>query len=62
MGVALESVLKECVTNVKRVNDRIMVVKVVRESLILNFISTYIPQLGCEAAVKEKYCLDLDTG
>lgn len=32
------------------------------KSLIVNIINANAPQLGCEAAVKEKYCLDLDTG
>lgn len=61
VGVVLDNVLKECVTDVKRVNDRIIVVKLVWENLIMNIISVYVPQAGCKDEMKGKFWQDFDT-
>ncbi|XP_047027957.1 craniofacial development protein 2-like [Helicoverpa zea] len=52
--------LKESVIDVKRVNDRIIVVKIMYESLIINVISVYAPQVGCDDRVKEQFWTDFD--
>lgn len=60
VGIILDGDLKGCVTDVKRKSDRIIVVKVILESLVLNVISVYAPQSGCEDVVKEKFWEDFD--
>ncbi|PZC80720.1 hypothetical protein B5X24_HaOG214121 [Helicoverpa armigera] len=60
VGIVLDKNLKECVMEVKRVNDRIIVVKFVLEDLILNVISVYAPQVGCDERMKEKFWEDWD--
>lgn len=61
VGVVLDKELKKCVTDVKRINDRIIVVKMVWKKLILNIISVYAPQVGCDDLVKGKFWEDFDS-
>lgn len=42
-------------TDVKRINGRVMLVKFVMQDLILNMISVYAPQSGCDDSAKEKF-------
>ncbi|XP_047028785.1 craniofacial development protein 2-like [Helicoverpa zea] len=60
VGIVLDKNLKESVIDVKRVNDRIIVVKIMYESLIINVISVYAPQIGCDDRVKEQFWTDFD--
>ncbi|KAJ8709706.1 hypothetical protein PYW08_009710 [Mythimna loreyi] len=61
VGVVLDSKLKESVMEVHRMNDRIIVVKVMLENVMLNVVSVYAPQVGCNETVKEKFWEDFDT-
>ena len=60
VGIVLDNNLKESVMDVKRINDRLIVVKVMLENVVMNVISTYAPQVGCEERVKEKFWEDFD--
>nr|XP_049699855.1 craniofacial development protein 2-like [Helicoverpa armigera] len=60
VGIVLDKNLKESVIDVNRVNDRIIVVKIMYESLIINVISVYAPQVGCDDRVKEQFWTDFD--
>ncbi|XP_028042510.1 craniofacial development protein 2-like, partial [Bombyx mandarina] len=61
VGVVLDKDLKDCVAHVIRTSDRIITVKIVCESVILNVISVYAPQSGCKEDVKEKFWQDFDS-
>ncbi|CAK1595770.1 unnamed protein product [Parnassius mnemosyne] len=60
VGVVLDSGMKERVTDVKRVNDRMIVVKLMIENKVVNVVSVYAPQTGCEESVKEKFWEEFD--
>ncbi|XP_046970418.1 craniofacial development protein 2-like [Vanessa cardui] len=60
VGIVLDSRLKECVVDVKRVNDRLIAIKLIVDGVTLNLISVYAPQSGCEESVKEKFWEDFD--
>ena len=46
VGVLIDKSLKDGVVDVKRVGDRIILVKLVIGDLVLNVISAYAPQVG----------------
>ncbi len=60
----VEVILKEeyvkSVLEVKRVSDRMMSVKLEIEGVMINVISTYAPQVGCEMEEKEDFWSKLD--
>ncbi|CAH2099151.1 unnamed protein product [Euphydryas editha] len=60
VGVVLDKELKNKVTDVKRVNDRVIVVRLLMEDLVLNVVSVYAPQTGCDDRMKEKFWEDFD--
>ncbi|XP_046970411.1 craniofacial development protein 2-like [Vanessa cardui] len=60
VGIVLDSRLKECVVDVKRVYDRLIAIKLIVDGVTLNLISVYAPQSGCEESVKEKFWEDFD--
>jgi exonuclease III len=60
VGIVLDQGLKKCVTDVKRVSDRIIVVEVLLEDVVLNIVSVYAPQTGCNDVVKEKFWEEFD--
>ena len=56
-------VKEECISDiheVKRVSDRIISVKVDIRGVIVNVISAYAPQVGCEGNEKEEFWTDMD--
>lgn len=55
VGIILHPELQENVTEVMRINDRIMGMKLVRDGKIWHVISTYAPQQGCGQEEKEEY-------
>ena len=55
MGVILSKEMKDCVVEVKRRGDRIMVVRLDNGSYILNIISAYAPQVGCTKEEKDAF-------
>ncbi|KAI5616453.1 hypothetical protein C0J50_24004 [Silurus asotus] len=48
------------VVDVKRVSDRVMNLKQEVEGVMINVISAYGPQVGCEMKEKEKFWMELD--
>ncbi|KAI5102989.1 hypothetical protein C0J45_6570 [Silurus meridionalis] len=60
VGVILKEEYSKSVVEVKRVSDRGMIVMVKVEGMMINVISAYAPQVGCEMEEKEKFWSKLD--
>ncbi|KAF7690283.1 hypothetical protein C0J45_19462 [Silurus meridionalis] len=60
VGVILKEEYIKSVVEVKRVSDRVMIVKLEVEVVMLNVISAYAPQVGCEIEEKKKFWSELD--
>ncbi|KAF7697328.1 hypothetical protein HF521_005746, partial [Silurus meridionalis] len=60
VGVILKEEYSKSVVEVKRVSDRVMNVKLEVEGVMINVISAYAPQIGCELEEKEKFWSELD--
>ncbi|KAI5607533.1 hypothetical protein C0J50_1844 [Silurus asotus] len=60
VGVILKKEYSKCVVEVKRVSDRVMKVKLEVEGVMINVISAYAPQVGCEMEKKKKFWSELD--
>lgn len=55
VGIPIDEDLVECVPEVKRISDRLMMIKLVIDRLILNVISAYAPQVGLDEKVKSSF-------
>ncbi len=60
IGVILKEEYLNSVLEVKRVSDRMMSVKLEIEAVMINVISAYAPQVGCEMEEKEDFWSKLD--
>ncbi|KAK3538962.1 hypothetical protein QTP86_023565 [Hemibagrus guttatus] len=60
VGVALKEEFVRNVLEVKRVSDRVMSLKLEIEGVMLNVVSDYAPQVGCELEEKERFWSELD--
>ncbi|KAK3535066.1 hypothetical protein QTP70_003030 [Hemibagrus guttatus] len=60
VGVVLKEEFVRNVLEVKRVSDRVMSLKLEIEGVMLNVVSGYAPQVGCELGEKEKFWSELD--
>ncbi|KAK3566834.1 hypothetical protein QTP86_004561 [Hemibagrus guttatus] len=60
VGVVLKEEFVRNVLEVKRVPDRVMSLKLEIEGVMLNVVSSYAPQIGCELEEKERFCTELD--
>ena len=60
VGVILKEELVRNVLEVKRVSDRVMSLKIEIEGVMLNVVSGYAPQVGCELEEKEKFWSERD--
>ncbi|KAK3512879.1 hypothetical protein QTP70_028949, partial [Hemibagrus guttatus] len=60
VGVVLKEEFGRNVLEVKRVSDRVMSLKLEIEGVMLNVISGYTPQVGCELEEKERFWSELD--
>ncbi|KAI5107649.1 hypothetical protein C0J45_1243 [Silurus meridionalis] len=60
VGVILKEEYSKSVVEVKRVSDRVMNVKMKVEVVMINIISAYASQVGCEMVEKEKFWSELD--
>ncbi|KAK3517687.1 hypothetical protein QTP70_015681 [Hemibagrus guttatus] len=60
VGVVLKEELVRNVLEVKRVSDRVMSLKLEIEGVMLNVVSGYAPQVGCELEEKERFWSELD--
>ncbi|KAK3518931.1 hypothetical protein QTP70_015520 [Hemibagrus guttatus] len=60
VGVVLKEEFVRNVLEVKRVSDRVMSLKLEVEGVMLNVVSGYAPQVGCELEEKERFWSELD--
>ncbi|XP_070054840.1 uncharacterized protein [Nicotiana tomentosiformis] len=60
VGILIDKDLRELVVKVRRVNDRLMTIKLVVGGFTLNIISVYAPQAGLDEQVKRPFWEDLD--
>ncbi|KAK3510484.1 hypothetical protein QTP70_009161 [Hemibagrus guttatus] len=60
VGVVLKEEFVRNVLEVKRVSDRVMSLKLEIEGVMLNVVSGYVPQVGCEIEEKERFWSELD--
>ncbi|KAI5614476.1 hypothetical protein C0J50_9063 [Silurus asotus] len=60
VGVILKEEYSKSLVKVKRVSDRVLIVKVEVEGKMINVISAYAPQVGCEMVEKERFWSELD--
>ncbi|KAF7704748.1 hypothetical protein HF521_021820, partial [Silurus meridionalis] len=60
VGVILKEKYSKSVVEVKRVSDRVMNVKSEVKGMMINVISAYAPQVGCEMEEKERFWSELD--
>lgn len=60
VGIMVDQSLIEDVVEVYRKNDRIMRIKIISGSNILNVISAYAPQVGSEEALKKEFWENFD--
>ncbi|MCJ8742455.1 hypothetical protein PDJAM_G00082310 [Pangasius djambal] len=60
VGVVLKEEFGRNVLEVKRVSDRVMSLKLEIEGVMLNVVSGYDPQVGCELEEKERFWSELD--
>ncbi|KAK3534387.1 hypothetical protein QTP86_014424, partial [Hemibagrus guttatus] len=60
VGVVLKKEFVRNVLEVKRVSDRVMSLKLEIEGVMLNVVSGYAPQVGCELKEKERSWSELD--
>ncbi|MCJ8733955.1 hypothetical protein PDJAM_G00229720 [Pangasius djambal] len=60
VGVVLKEEFGRNVLVVKRVSDRVMSLKLEIEGVMLNVVSGYAPQVGCELEGKERFWSELD--
>ncbi|KAK3516279.1 hypothetical protein QTP70_008640 [Hemibagrus guttatus] len=60
VGVVLKEKFVRNVLEVKRVSDRVMSLKLEIEGVMLNVVSGYAPQVGCELEEKERFWSELD--
>ncbi|KAK3570815.1 hypothetical protein QTP86_027625, partial [Hemibagrus guttatus] len=60
VGVVLKEEFVRNVLEVKRVSDRVMSLKLEIEGVVMNVVSGYAPQVGCELEEKERFWSELD--
>ncbi|KAK3569470.1 hypothetical protein QTP86_031432 [Hemibagrus guttatus] len=60
VGVVLKEEFVRNVLEVKRVSDRVMSLKLEIEGVMLNVVSGYAPQVGCQLEEKERFWSELD--
>ena len=55
VGIIMDKILVDEVVDVKRIGDRIIMVKIVLGKMTINIFSTYAPQAGLGAEIKAKF-------
>ncbi|XP_059295483.1 uncharacterized protein LOC132048814 [Lycium ferocissimum] len=60
VGILVDSELRDHVVKVRRVNDRMMAIKLIVGGFTLNIISAYAPQAGLDEEEKRHFWEDLD--
>lgn len=54
-GILVDEELREQVVEVRRINDRVLTVKLVIRGITLNMISAYAQQVGLEVEIKKRF-------
>ena len=60
IGILVDETLRDYVVEVRRVNNKIMFIKLVVGRHVVNVISAYAPQVGLDEEVKRLFWEDLD--
>ncbi|XP_065642811.1 uncharacterized protein LOC136074421 [Hydra vulgaris] len=60
VGVIPKEELCKSVVEVKRESDRVICVKLEIDGVVMNGISAYAPQVGCDTEEKKEFWRDLD--
>jgi exonuclease III len=60
VGIVLDKRLKDGAVDIKRQEDRIILVKLLVGDLVFNVISAYTPQIGLNESVKMQFWEELD--
>ncbi|XP_065672208.1 uncharacterized protein LOC136090032 [Hydra vulgaris] len=60
VGVILKEEFSKSLVEVKRVSDRVICVKLEIDGVVMNVISAYAPQVGCNMEEKEEFWRELD--
>ncbi|XP_070041636.1 uncharacterized protein [Nicotiana tomentosiformis] len=60
VGILLDRDLRELVVDVRRVNDKMLSIKLVVNGFTFNMISAYVPQVGLREEIKKRFWEDLD--
>ncbi|XP_009787794.1 uncharacterized protein [Nicotiana sylvestris] len=60
VGILVDRELRESVVEVRRVNDRLIIIKLVVGQCTLNVVSTYAPHVGLDEEVKRRFWEGLD--
>jgi hypothetical protein len=61
VGIVLSEKWKNMVNDVRRINDRLMIVKIGVEGEMLNVVSAYAPQMGCAQEEKDSFWKSFDS-
>ena len=61
IGIILSKEWQNKILEIKRISDRIMMMKLVAENTMLNIISVYAPQVGCPQQEKDHFWENLET-
>jgi len=61
VGVLIDKSLKDGVVDVRRLGDRIILVRLVVSDTVMNVISAYAPQIGHDESAKRQFWKDLDS-
>ncbi|XP_070055427.1 uncharacterized protein [Nicotiana tomentosiformis] len=60
MGILVDKEIRESVVEVRQVNDRLMIIKLVVGECTLNVVSAYAPHVGLDEEVRWRFCERLD--
>ena len=61
VGILIDRSLKDGVVEVRRQDDRIILIRLVVGDSVLNVISAYAPQVGLSESIKMQFWEDLDS-
>ena len=59
MGIVLRKDLVDRVVEVERTSDRLISMKLEADGILINIVSAYAPQVGCDEEEKEAFWADL---
>lgn len=61
MEIVLDSEFRNGFVEVRRINSRLILVKIVWRGLLFNLVNTYGPKVGLDEAAKRKFWKGFDT-